>query len=683
MTQQVETAPLGGLAKSAPRQLLVFAVVGGLATVTHFVLALLANTQFGAPPLVANVVGYVGAVMISYVGNARFTFQRRVLDRAQFVRFGVVSLAGLALGQAITYLATQALHLPFQLTLMVVVASVPVFTFVTSRLWAFATTGEAESAEHVAKAAPLGAVDDARDALAVKAQPILFGAIFVLACLPVLAAPVLPMIDYYSHIARFFVLAHIDQDPFLAQHYRAHWQILPNIGLDVLATALMRGLPTMAVAKAIVLVIFGLQYFGLLAFNRQLTGRSSVLVALLSAALLYSFILGWGFANFLLGLSLVFWGATWWLAQRHRLKLALPVACVLAALIFLTHGVAFLLYGLLLGGLELGLYLKAENRSFRTLAKMATALGAQAIGPVLLFIWSPTSQAPGGLTNAGDAIRELASEGRLGDRISELFTYRLATIVRVSESPSLMLDIVVFCTAIGLLAILAARRKLTVPLMAMPSVGIAILLVGFMPPSLLGVGYIADRMPYFLALLLVGCFVVQPSRSRLDQACIAALGALVVVKVGWIGVAWQGYRSDFADFRAVAGALPSRNVVGFLNTANLGRVEDAPRCQMYGPLTIPMYGQAADIFAYGWQQPIALAGSLELAVHGATLPPSPHSAKDNVFATFAAMQRQGAFDYVLFCGDEAEVSRRMHLTPVAHQGRFSLYRIGRAQAATP
>jgi putative flippase GtrA len=123
-----------------------FALVGGLATAAHVGLALLANTRLDAPPMIANLVGYVGAVLVSYAGNARITFRRRVFDRAQFLRFSTVSLAGLGLGQAMTYIATEAMGLPFQFALAAVVVIVPAFTFAASRLWAFAVATESKPA---------------------------------------------------------------------------------------------------------------------------------------------------------------------------------------------------------------------------------------------------------------------------------------------------------------------------------------------------------------------------------------------------------------------------------------------------------------------------------------------------------------------------------------------------------
>lgn len=675
MTQPLGAADPQPFTKTALWQVMVFACIGVLATATHFTLALAANTQAGLAPMAANVVGYLGSVLVSYVGNARLTFQRGVFDRAQFMRFAVVSLAGLALGQGVTYVATRVFELPFQLALIPVITVVPAFTFIASRLWAFAAVHDAGRSPGLS-APP--AVRPTREALA---RPALFTAIFLIAAAPVVAAPVLPLIDYYGHVARFFVLAHVDQDAFLAASYTPHWQILPNIGLDVIGTGLMHGFSTLTVAKALVVLLFAVQYFGVLAFNRQIAGRASLLVAVLCATLLYSFVLGWGFANFLLGLGLLFWGAAWWMAMRDRPWIAVPVACLLAVAIFLTHGVAFVLYGLLLGGLEVGIFLTSSPRSLANLAQRAAALAVQAVAPVLLFMASPTSASSDGLTNADEAIRRLSTTGELGHRINELVYHRLATIVRVAESPSLLLDAAGFVLAIAVLALLLVRRAIAVPRFTLPAIGIGVLLVVVTPPALLGVGFIADRMPLFLALLLTGVIVVRSPATRFDQACIAALVVLAMVKVAWIGVSWQGYRQDFAQFQRVADAIPSRSIVGYVNSANHSRDEAAPRCNMYGPLLIPLHGQATDIFAFSTQQPISLAGRLDAAVKSAVRANPPDGRLAEPETLFLKMQRDGLFDYVLTCGDATGIARRSHLAPVAHEGRFTLFKLDRKMSS--
>ena len=122
------------------QQVPLFAVVGGLATLTHVAFALAARKLAGLTPLEANLVGYLAAVGVSYLGNARFTFRRAVLHGPQFVRFVVVSLAGLALTQGLTWLLVERLGWPFWAGLGVVAVAVPALSFVLQRIWAFRRT---------------------------------------------------------------------------------------------------------------------------------------------------------------------------------------------------------------------------------------------------------------------------------------------------------------------------------------------------------------------------------------------------------------------------------------------------------------------------------------------------------------------------------------------------------------
>jgi putative flippase GtrA len=118
-------------------QFATFVAVGVAATATHAGCALFAHQVLRLAPLVANLVGYIFALQVSYVGNARLTFRRRILVPHQFLRFVVVSLVGLALNEGMVFLLSNQLKLPFYITLIPVVVVVPVITFVLARVWAF------------------------------------------------------------------------------------------------------------------------------------------------------------------------------------------------------------------------------------------------------------------------------------------------------------------------------------------------------------------------------------------------------------------------------------------------------------------------------------------------------------------------------------------------------------------
>lgn len=118
-------------------QIPVFAVVGALATGTHVAAALAARELAGLAPLAANLVGFLCAVGVSYLGNARFTFGRDVLHGPQFMRFLAIALAGLGLTQALTWLLAEQWGWPFWMALGVVAVATPTLSFILQRIWAF------------------------------------------------------------------------------------------------------------------------------------------------------------------------------------------------------------------------------------------------------------------------------------------------------------------------------------------------------------------------------------------------------------------------------------------------------------------------------------------------------------------------------------------------------------------
>jgi putative flippase GtrA len=126
------------VSRTLVRQGGLFFVVGLAATAVHALAALAARDLGHLSPVAATAVGYLCAVGVSYLGNARFTFGRPALHGPQFLRFMVVSLAGFAVNAGLTWLLSNRLGWPFPATLAVIVVVIPALSFTAARLWAFA-----------------------------------------------------------------------------------------------------------------------------------------------------------------------------------------------------------------------------------------------------------------------------------------------------------------------------------------------------------------------------------------------------------------------------------------------------------------------------------------------------------------------------------------------------------------
>lgn len=119
-------------------QPLRFLAVGGTATVVHVATALALVEIAGWPILSANIVAFAVAVLVSYLGNHRWTFARSGRHDHHLPRFVVLALGGLALNQAIVFALVRGAEIDYRWALLVVVAVVPALSFVANKVWAFA-----------------------------------------------------------------------------------------------------------------------------------------------------------------------------------------------------------------------------------------------------------------------------------------------------------------------------------------------------------------------------------------------------------------------------------------------------------------------------------------------------------------------------------------------------------------
>jgi putative flippase GtrA len=128
------------------RELASFGIVGVAATAAQAAIALCTHARLGLQPVAANGLGYVCSCSVSYLGNAWLTFRRPALHGPTFVRYVGVSIAGLILSEALTFLCADLLGWPFAFALIPVVTLAPLIGFVLSKTYAFAdreTVGQA------------------------------------------------------------------------------------------------------------------------------------------------------------------------------------------------------------------------------------------------------------------------------------------------------------------------------------------------------------------------------------------------------------------------------------------------------------------------------------------------------------------------------------------------------------
>ena len=440
-------------------------------------------------------------------------------------------------------------------------------------------------------------------------QRIILALTIVVSLIPLFVTPVLPLTDFYAHIARYYVLANLADSDVLQQYYEAAWQLLPNLGLDIVGVSIMEVLHPLLGAKLIAGLIIAAPFVGVLYLSYVLHGRIAALNVLLAGLVAYNHILIWGFSNFLLGLGVLLGATGYWIAAQDRPARQLFVTSVLGLLLFFIHGFAFALWGLILGMVELSLALRAGNPGFATLARRAGRLAVIAVAPVLLFLQTKT--AGGGAATSVSNLLAHAEKGTLWARLSSEVYLRIDGFLRVADSTWRSFDygfgIVLWGVLIcGLLAgvwHIDRRMKL--------AVSFCVLLVLIIPPNLFGVGHLSERTPLLLLTLLAASLSLNPgAKGSYRHAAIMAIAGLLLVRNLVLTVGWYQDGKNYASYL---------DALNHHDTLSLGAgiyLEDTGNPQLFRPSCIPLSflmvfnGTAVPTFANPTQQPIRLVGPL-------------------------------------------------------------------------
>lgn len=132
MARTPSTAPvLTELSKA-----LRFAIVGGVATLLHYAVAMSALAM-GAGAFQSNAMGFAVAFVAGIFGHFYFTFGLSDGFLRSAMRYGLIACAGFGVNNGLLAVLKAAEVLPVSASLTVAILIVPVGTFLAARLWGF------------------------------------------------------------------------------------------------------------------------------------------------------------------------------------------------------------------------------------------------------------------------------------------------------------------------------------------------------------------------------------------------------------------------------------------------------------------------------------------------------------------------------------------------------------------
>ncbi|MEI8281015.1 MAG: hypothetical protein WCG75_01285 [Armatimonadota bacterium] len=208
---------------------------------------------------------------------------------------------------------------------------------------------------------------------------------WAIAGIPILLLHGVPGVDTPNHVARLHVLASLQENQALASFYRTHWAILPNLAVDLFITPIVYffNVNALWLMKVFLINSIGVTGAGYAVTNRAISGKWSAW-GLFGLLFSYSYVLGFGFINYLfgIGLALLFVGVQLILKEKPYLRMA--VITIGLPILLLNHMLA-----LVLGGMTMVIIaIWQRDKSFGL-------LGGTALGGICCWIYMKLSATVG------------------------------------------------------------------------------------------------------------------------------------------------------------------------------------------------------------------------------------------------------------------------------------------------
>jgi putative flippase GtrA len=119
-----------------------FAVVGVVATSSHYALLIGLVEIFGISAVPAALVGFCAGGTVSYLLNRRHVFRSNAPHEEAITRFATVAIVGFGLTYLFMSLFVEKAHIPYLLAQVVTTGIVMFWNFVAHKMWTFRSGAE-------------------------------------------------------------------------------------------------------------------------------------------------------------------------------------------------------------------------------------------------------------------------------------------------------------------------------------------------------------------------------------------------------------------------------------------------------------------------------------------------------------------------------------------------------------
>jgi putative flippase GtrA len=125
--------------KKIAKELLIYLVVGGLATLTHYSILVLMVQALKFSVTASSVFGSLAGAVVAFIGNENLTFhQTNQKKRNQrILKFSVVALIGIGVNGLLMWQFTTNRQLPYLLHQFMTTVCVLAITYTANRNWTF------------------------------------------------------------------------------------------------------------------------------------------------------------------------------------------------------------------------------------------------------------------------------------------------------------------------------------------------------------------------------------------------------------------------------------------------------------------------------------------------------------------------------------------------------------------